>query len=179
MAKYQHFEDLPVWQDAANLYGLVADLLEINKLPLSYAFKNQLERATLSVSNNIAEGFERMTTKELISFLAFARGSAGEVRSMLLVAQSRSGMQKYKYKLEALHTLAKSCSRQITAWIGSIEESSIKGKRHLTGDQKRLRNANDSLGNFRQKFLNEIGPEHALYNSPEAIEARKQSCKSE
>jgi four helix bundle protein len=44
--------------------------------------RDQLERAALSISNNIAEGFERGTTNELLAFLYVARGSAGEVRSM-------------------------------------------------------------------------------------------------
>src|SRR5687767_2731167 len=57
MAKYERFEDLPVWQEAARLYNRVLDLLETTALPLSPGFRNQLDRAALSVSNNIAEGF--------------------------------------------------------------------------------------------------------------------------
>ena len=72
MPKYQKFEDLPVWQEAAQLYNRVLDLLEEPGLPLSPGFRNQLDRAALSVSNNIAEGFERVTTNELNSFLAIA-----------------------------------------------------------------------------------------------------------
>ena len=88
MAKYQRFEDLPVWQEAARLYNTVLDLLETTGLPLSPGFRNQLDRASLSVSNNIAEGFERSTTAELLSFIAIARGSAGEVRSMMAVVKA-------------------------------------------------------------------------------------------
>ena len=57
------------------------DLLEEPNLPLSPGYRNRLDRAALSVSNNIAEGFERVTTNELNAFLAIARGSAGEVRA--------------------------------------------------------------------------------------------------
>jgi len=68
MATYNKFEDLPVWQEAARLYNKVLDLLEVPGLPLSSGFKSQLDRAALSVSNNIAEGFERETMNELMSF---------------------------------------------------------------------------------------------------------------
>src|SRR5205807_9474551 len=85
MAKYQQFEDLPVWQEAARLYNAVLDLLEEPGVPLTPGFRNQLDRASLSVSNNVAEGFERVTTNELLAFLAISRGSAGEVRSMMAV----------------------------------------------------------------------------------------------
>ena len=67
MPTYQRFEDLPVWQAAADLYGWVDDWLENAPPRLSRSFRDQLERATLSVSNNIAEGFERGTTNELIA----------------------------------------------------------------------------------------------------------------
>ena len=86
---YQRFEDLPVWQDAAKLYERVEILLELSEFSVTRGFRDQLDRASLSVSNNIAEGFERGTTKELLAFLYIARGSAGEVRSMLAVKSRR------------------------------------------------------------------------------------------
>jgi four helix bundle protein len=83
MAVYERFEDLPVWQEAARLYNLALDLLRAQNVRLGPGWKSQFERATLSVSSNIAEGFERLTSTELRSFLVIARGSAGEVRSMV------------------------------------------------------------------------------------------------
>ena len=139
MPKYERFEDLPVWQEAARLYNNVLDLLEHRNTPLSSGFRNQLDRAALSVSNNIAEGFERVTTNELTSFLAYARGSAGEVRSMIAVVLKRPGLHPLAGRLNAIRVLAESCSRQLTAWTGSIEESPVRGKRHLTPDMKRRR----------------------------------------
>jgi four helix bundle protein len=73
MAKYNRFEELPVWQEAGRLYNSVLDFLEEPGVPLSAGFRNQLDRAALSVSNNVAEGFERSTTNELLSFIAIAR----------------------------------------------------------------------------------------------------------
>src|SRR6266446_2530520 len=105
MAKYERFEDLPVWQEAARLYNAVLDLLETPGVALSPGFRNQLDRAALSVSNNIAEGFERSTKAELLSFIAIARGSAGEVRSMMAVAKDRPGLRKHVAALDRIREL--------------------------------------------------------------------------
>ena len=60
----------------------VYDMTEKKQWKVSYSLRDQIERAALSVSNNIAEGFERGTTNELLAFIYIARGSAGEVRSI-------------------------------------------------------------------------------------------------
>ncbi len=81
--KYSRFEDLPVWNSAIELAVRVYALTKDRVFAGPGDLKSQLRRAALSVSNNIAEGFERGTTAELLTFLYIARGSAGEVRSML------------------------------------------------------------------------------------------------
>ncbi len=116
MPKYQKFDELPVWQEAARLYNRVLDLLEVPNVPLSPGFRNQLDRAALSVSNNIAEGFERVTTSELKAYLAISRGSAGEVRSMMAVVSERARLKAVASRLREIRRLAESCTRQLTAW---------------------------------------------------------------
>ncbi|MCI5054555.1 MAG: four helix bundle protein [Flavobacteriales bacterium] len=81
------FEDLKVWQKSRELNSLIYNLGTFENHIKDYAFVDQLRRACLSISTNIAEGYERQTTKELIRFLFIARGSAGEVRSLLYVAK--------------------------------------------------------------------------------------------
>lgn len=173
MPSYRHFEELPAWQTAAELYNAALDLLETEGITLSAGYRNQLDRAALSVSNNIAEGFERVTTGELLAFLAIARGSASEVRSMMAVVRHRTKLRRHQAALEHIAELAASCLRQLTAWIASIEEGPIQGKRHLTGPQTRQRSAQNAAVDLRQAFLLSLTPEHPLYQSPEAIAARK------
>ena len=139
MARYQRFEDLPVWQEAERLYGAVLDLLEGSPRGLSHGFRNQLDRASLSVSNNIAEGFERMSTAQLLSFLETARGSAGEVRSMIAVVIRRPRLNPVLPQLSTIRCLAESCSKQIGAWMMSIERSPVKGKRHRAPEATKQR----------------------------------------
>jgi four helix bundle protein len=172
MPKYQKFEDLPVWQEGARLYNRVLDLLEEPNMPLTPGFRNQLDRAALSVSNNIAEGFERVTTNELSAFLAIARGSAGEVRSMMAVVPNRPKLKPIARRLQEIRSLAESCARQLTAWTTSIERSPVQGKRHLTSEVKEKREAAGRARDFRVNFLRNLKPSHPLFNSPEARSAR-------
>ena len=67
-----------------------------------FSLRDQIERAALSVSNNIAEGFERGTTNELLAFLYIARGSAGEVRSMLNFIERRPAFANFKSQISNL-----------------------------------------------------------------------------
>ena len=105
------FEELPVGQEAIRLAEGVFDMTESKDWPGSYSLRDQLERAALSVSNNVAEGFERGTTNELLAFIYIARGSAGEVRSMLCFLERRKGFAHFKSQISDLKSLAESCSR--------------------------------------------------------------------
>ncbi len=172
MPKYQKFEELPVWQEGARLYNRVLDLLEEPGLPLSPGFRNQLDRAALSVSNNIAEGFERVTTNELLCFLAISRGSSGEVRSMMAVVKDRPKLRRFIQHLQEIRQLSESCARQLTAWTASVESSPVQGKRHLDAKGRESRRIAQSAQDFRANFLRNLRPTHPLYNSREARAAR-------
>ena len=172
MAKYQHFEELPVWQEAARLYNTVLDLLEEPGVPLTPGFRNQLDRASLSVSNNVAEGFERSTTNELLSFIAIARGSAGEVRSMMAVVKDRPKLKRYLSALQRIRSLAESCARQLTGWAGAVDKLPFEGRRHLPRQQRSQREAVQKADEYRLRFLKSLNPGHPLYNSEEARAAR-------
>jgi len=83
MAKIETFEDLEIWNKAVDLYVEVYSKCENSSLKNDFSAKDQLKRATLSISNNIAEGFEYENNLQFMRFLRYSKGSAGEVRSMI------------------------------------------------------------------------------------------------
>jgi four helix bundle protein len=84
--KVARFEDLDAWMVGRELANLIYVYGKTGELSKDYGFKDQLHRAAVSVMNNIAEGFERGSNKDFAKFLFIARGSSGEVRSMLYLA---------------------------------------------------------------------------------------------
>jgi four helix bundle protein len=76
------FEDLDVWKRSARLSASVYKHFAHSK---DFGFRDQITRASLSISSNIAEGFERKNNKEFINFLSYARGSSGELRSQIYI----------------------------------------------------------------------------------------------
>ncbi len=84
--KIESFEDLLVWQKGLRLVKQVYLITRDGKLSKDFNLRDQLRSAALSVTSNIAEGFERASRKEYFNFLNIAKGSAGELRSLLRVA---------------------------------------------------------------------------------------------
>lgn len=111
--KYERFEDLPVWKAAIELGVQVYRLTQDPFFNQPGDLRGQLRRASLSVSNNTAEGFERGSTAELIAFLYIARGSAGETRSALLFTERFAEAAHMRSQISNCKSLAESCSRQI------------------------------------------------------------------
>lgn len=81
--KIERFEDIIAWQKALDLSVEIYNLFEKTT---DYGFRDQIQRASVSIMNNIAEGFERKSNNEFKHFLFIAKGSCGEVRSMLILA---------------------------------------------------------------------------------------------
>jgi len=105
--KIERFEDIESWKEARslvkNIYKLFANFKD-------YGFKDQIQRAAISVMSNIAEGFDRNSNKEFIQFLVIARGSVSEVRSLCYAAmdigyideKTFSGISEHCFKLTNL-----------------------------------------------------------------------------
>ena len=150
--KYEGFEDLPVWNDAIQLKLMIDEFIKYPEIARQTNLVAHMDEAGLSVSNNIAEGFERGTTNELIYFLYIARGSAGEVRSMLRYNERRSDLAHLKSEISNLISKAESISRQLRAWADSLQNSDIKGQRHLTDQSRAHFDQNKRAEAFAQKI---------------------------
>jgi four helix bundle protein len=150
--KYKRFEDLPVWKDAVELAVQVFALTAQPEFKSKYSLKDQIERAAVSVSNNIAEGFERGTNKELLMFLYIARGSAGETRSMCCLFFRLPDLVRLAGEIRKIHSKAESCSRQLKSWAEAIQNSNYKGERYVTESLKRA----DLAARQREEFLKDL-----------------------
>lgn len=148
---YDRFEQLPVWQAAVKLGHGVYRLTKDRSFRGQRSRCDQIERAAVSVSDNIAEGFERGTTQELLTFLYIARGSAGEVRSMLCLIEGIPEFAHLKSEISNLKLEAEGTSRQLRAWADKLQNTEVRGQRYLD-DKARRR---DKAVHDRQAFLAE------------------------
>jgi len=100
----------------------------------------------------VAEGFERGSTNELLAFLYIARGSAGEVRSMLSVLEGFQTDSNLKSQISDLKKRSENISKQLYGWIETLKNSDIKGQRHLNDKAKAFSTAEKERLNFLDRL---------------------------
>ena len=111
------FEDLWIWQQARSLVKeAYSDFGPRTMASRDFGFRDQLQRAAVSIMNNIAEGFERAGNVEFARFLDIAKGSCGEVRSMYYAAEDLS------YVATNVATQRRDKVRQLAAGIASLKK---------------------------------------------------------
>ena len=135
--RYSSFEELPVWKAAIEFALETFEFTERSDFRGLGDTKSQLERAALSISNNIAEGFERGTNNELITFLCISKGSCGESRSILRLCERVPKFSNFKSEISNLINRATNVSKQLNGWIESLKNSDIKGVRYLTDKERK------------------------------------------
>ena len=81
MATIEKFEDVLAWQKGREMTRIIYRLSRLGEFAKDFGLRGQIQRAAVSITSNIAEGFERGGNKEFVQFLSHAKGSAGEVRS--------------------------------------------------------------------------------------------------
>ena len=124
--KYKSFEELPVWRDAVEVGKEIYLLTNAGKFEKDYTLKEQIRKAVISISSNIAEGFERSNNNEFIRFLLIAKGSVGEVRSQLYLSFilgyiDKNVFDKFNSKLKVL-------VKQIGSFTSYLKNQKLGGK---------------------------------------------------
>ena len=109
------FEELTIWQESRVLANNIYSDFRTNK---DFGFKDQIQRAAVSVMNNIAEGFERQSRTEFQRYLNISKASCGEVRSMLYLANDLEYIEKQK--VDFLLNFTARLSRKIEAFSKKI-----------------------------------------------------------
>ena len=125
MAAIKDFEDLECWKKARILCQLIYEATRSSSFARDFSLKDQILRASGSVMDNIAEGFERGGNKEFIHFLFIAKASCAEVKSQLYRASDRGHMNQSTFNDN--YTLAKEVSKLIQGLISYLSKSTRKG----------------------------------------------------
>lgn len=81
------FEEFEVYKKGVQLAKLTFELMNNKPFEKEFGFKDQIKRAVISITNNIAEGSEYNNNKQLIKYLKISKGSCAEVRSMLILSR--------------------------------------------------------------------------------------------
>ena len=119
--KIESFEDLRVWQRGIQIVKQIYTMTNEGKLTQDFGLRDQLRRASVSIPTNIAEGFERASHKEYLNFLNIAKGSAGELRSLLRVALEVGYIEQSTYS--KLHDQVTEVSRMLFNQIRAIKRA--------------------------------------------------------
>ncbi len=114
---YQSFEDLEVWQRACRL---VVDIFKSFRAGKEFTLKDQIYRAALSIPSNIAEGAERGSAKDVAHFLNIAKGSCGELRTLLYVARKLELLEKASFDRLVAE------SKELSSMLEGLRRSMLK-----------------------------------------------------
>jgi four helix bundle protein len=128
MAVIRRFEEIEAWKKARELTWEVYAVTSEGAFARDFGLRDQIRRAAVSIMSNIAEGFDRGGNKELIHFLAIAKGSAGEVRSQVYVALDARHIDQSNF--DRLSEMAAETSRVISGFMKYLQESPRKGARY-------------------------------------------------
>ena len=127
MATIRKFEEILAWQKARELTRLIYEATRQGNFSNDFALKDQIRRASISITSNIAEGFERGGNREFVQFLSHAKGSCGEVRSQLYLALDAGYLNEEEWK--TLHDSCLEISRILDRFSSYLRDTEIKGSK--------------------------------------------------
>jgi four helix bundle protein len=155
------FEDLVVWQKARVLTNEIYKITKKSEFSKDLGLKDQIQRASVSIMSNIAEGFERGSKEEFIQFLYIARGSCGEVRTQLYVAKDQNYITEEEF--QKLQKLAVEVSRLIYHLIEAVKTSSFRGQKF----KKTYRPFHEEIAEFLKSFASATSDTFATSAAPD------------
>ena len=127
MGRIDRFEDLEVWKIARELCQLVEQLFQTSELGNNYALRNQMERSSGSIMDNIAEGFGRGGNKEFHNFLSFSKGSCEELKSQFYRSMDKKLVSEENFKTAM--EMTEHCANKIGAFMYYLRNTNIKGQK--------------------------------------------------
>lgn len=127
MGKVERFEDLEIWQLAREISNDIHHFIETTSLGKNYALRDQMDKCSGSVMDNIAEGFERNGNKEFIQFLSIAKASCGELRSQYYRALDRKHIDQETFDIQIQKVLLE--SKKISSFMNYLIKSEFKGSK--------------------------------------------------
>ena len=127
MATITTFEELDIWQLGREICQDVWDKFENSALGKDFELRNQMNRSSGSIMDNIAEGFERNGRKEFIQFLSYSKGSCGELRSQLYRAFDRKHITEEEFKFLKEKTITE--RKKIGSFMSYLVKSENNGSK--------------------------------------------------
>ncbi len=128
MATIHRFEDIEAWKKGRMLRKAVYGHSKHGEFARDFALKDQIRRAAISVTSNIAEGFERGGNREFLQFLSNAKGSCGEVRDQLYAALDEGYMSESDFN--ALQESCLEVGRLIAGFMDYLAKTEIRGQKY-------------------------------------------------
>jgi four helix bundle protein len=127
MATIERFEDIEAWQLGRELKRLVYRTSKTGEFAKDFALKDQIRDAAISITANIAEGFEREGNREFIQFLSTSKGSCGEMKDHLYTALDERYVTQQQF--DELYRKATDTGRKIGAFMNYLKRSTIRGRK--------------------------------------------------
>jgi len=127
MSKIEKFEDILAWQKARELTKEVYAFTKKGPFAKDFGLRDQVQRASVSIMGNVAEGFERGGDKEFIQFLSMSKGSCGEVKSHLYVALDQQYMVDTDF--QRLYARAEDVGRLLGGFMSYLRQSGFRGQK--------------------------------------------------